>query len=720
MSKRLKLLIMITFLALFAIIIFKAFDEKANGDLSGLEILEPLESRKTIVVGDDIDYPPYSYVDESGRPQGFNLELIQAAADAVGYNVEFRLDEWSNVRESLENGEIDAISGMFFSSERQMLYSFSTRHSVSFGDIFAPHGVKLDNLDELRGKTVVVQDGDIVHEYLKKLDIGIDIIPVPTVSEALNLVSKGTYDYAGVLKIPGQYIIKKEGIKNLEAKGFVIEPSDYCMAVAKENEEILYILNSGLYVLKSTGIYDEIYDKWLGVYDEKSTADFIRENLWIILASIICLSALIGWNITLNKMVRIKTEALIRSNENRKRIFDTSIIPIIVMDAGTYHFIDCNQAAIQIYGYSSKEEVLGKTPLDVSAPIQYDGDDSEKKAIEYINFAIETGAVVFEWRHQRENGELWDAEVHLLSFKTDDKQMMQFSLVDITNRKRAEEELKREKDNVKNLNETLEQKVKDRTEELVKMEISLIKSEKMAALGTLVAGVSHEINTPLGIGVTAISHIQDSIREFENKYKSGQLDRKSFEVFLENISETGTIIMNNLNRANRLMQSFKQVSVDQSNEIKRKFKVKEYIEELLISLNPKIKRTKQSIVIKCDDSLEIDSYPGAISQILTNLIMNSLMHAYIPEDIGEITISFYANEKYLKMKYEDDGRGISQDILDRILEPFFTTKRDSGGTGLGLHIVYNIVTLQLNGTISCESKVDSGTTFTIEIPLDEI
>ncbi|HEX9059901.1 MAG TPA: HAMP domain-containing sensor histidine kinase, partial [Clostridia bacterium] len=167
------------------------------------------------------------------------------------------------------------------------------------------------------------------------------------------------------------------------------------------------------------------------------------------------------------------------------------------------------------------------------------------------------------------------------------------------------------------------------------------------------------------------------------------------------------------------IKSFKQIAVDQSIEEKRVFNVNNYINEVLLSLNPKLKMTKLTVGIDCPKDLEIYSYPGGLSQILTNLVVNSIVHAYDEGEKGTISIKISTENDTMKFIYSDDGKGISKDDLIKIFDPFFTTKRGTGGTGLGLNIVYNIVTQQYGGTIKCESVFGDGTTFIINIPLHE-
>jgi DNA-binding LacI/PurR family transcriptional regulator/signal transduction histidine kinase len=261
------------------------------------------------------------------------------------------------------------------------------------------------------------------------------------------------------------------------------------------------------------------------------------------------------------------------------------------------------------------------------------------------------------------------------------------------------------------------QKLKNTLETLQQTQEQLIQSEKMVSLGRLVAGVAHEINTPIGVSVTAASYIKDSSNKFMELSKSGKLTRSALEKFVANNTETVDILLINLSKASQLVNSFKQVAVGQSHEEKRSFNVKGYINEVLLSLTPNLKKTRIAIDTDCPDNFEIYNYPGGLSQILTNLVINSIMHAYNEEEKGSISIKIYKEQNMMNFIYSDDGIGIEKDNINKIFDPFYTTKRGSGGTGLGLNIVYNIVTQQYGGSIRCDSIPGNGTTFTIKIPL---
>ncbi len=256
-------------------------------------------------------------------------------------------------------------------------------------------------------------------------------------------------------------------------------------------------------------------------------------------------------------------------------------------------------------------------------------------------------------------------------------------------------------------------------EEIVRAQAHALETEKMAALGSLVAGVAHEINTPLGVGVTAASYLSRKTDDYRARYDEGALTRTEFEAYLKSMVDGAQMILANLRRAADLVQSFQQVAVDQSNDTPRLLRLADYVSEVLQSLQPKLKKGQHRVVIDCPEELEVITYPGAMAQILTNLVMNSVLHGFEDRREGEIRVEITRSDGTLLLRYRDNGCGIEDKNLRKIWEPFFSTKRGQGGSGLGLHIVYNLVTQTLNGLVDCHSRPGRGTEFFIRIPLSQ-
>ncbi|MDM8558318.1 ATP-binding protein [Candidatus Parabeggiatoa sp. HSG14] len=297
---------------------------------------------------------------------------------------------------------------------------------------------------------------------------------------------------------------------------------------------------------------------------------------------------------------------------------------------------------------------------------------------------------------------------------------------DITERKQAEANKIRfaQEREAKNVALRLNKKIESKNNELATTlqelratQQQLVESEKMASLGGLVAGVAHEINTPIGIGVTAASTLAARTETTAKAYNNKQLKGSALKTYFDTALRSSRLILNNLERAGELVQSFKQVAVDQTHLEKRTFIIKKYIEETLINLTPYLKKTQHQVTVNGDDKLEITSYPGAFSQIITNLIINSLNHAFQKDEAGHLHFDLHCKMERLIIEYSDNGCGISANNLSKIFDPFFTTRRAKGGTGLGLHIVYNLITQKLQGTINAESEVSVGTKFILNLPV---
>lgn len=252
--------------------------------------------------------------------------------------------------------------------------------------------------------------------------------------------------------------------------------------------------------------------------------------------------------------------------------------------------------------------------------------------------------------------------------------------------------------------------------QLKEAQSTLVQSEKMASLGGLVAGIAHEINTPIGVILTGASVLSEESVAFKKGIETGAMKKSEVLRYTETAIQSAALIQTNAERAATLIHSFKQVAVDQTSEARRVFDLGEYIEEVILSLRPTFKHRAIKMNIDCTEKIEVDGYPGALSQIITNMVTNSLHHAFEQDQPGTMSISASHEHGAVKMVFSDDGRGISQEHLGRIFDPFFTTQRGSGGSGLGLNIVYNLVTQRLGGTIAVTSSLGSGTTFTFVFP----
>src|SRR5690349_16183058 len=246
---------------------------------------------------------------------------------------------------------------------------------------------------------------------------------------------------------------------------------------------------------------------------------------------------------------------------------------------------------------------------------------------------------------------------------------------------------------------------------------NLIDAERLAALGGLVAGVAHEVNNPIGISLTVASSFARRAEMFENELKTEQLRRSKLEEFVRASRDASQQLVANLQRAGELIQSFKQVAVDRSHAERRQFVLNEATDQIIASLKPVLKRAPIALNVDVPEGLLIDGYPGSYGQILTNLFLNAANHAFADGRAGTISITARPRgADDIEIIFADNGAGMSPDVQRQAFDPFFTTRRNEGGTGLGLHIVYNLVTQQLGGRMMLESRVGQGTTFRIIMP----
>lgn len=259
----------------------------------------------------------------------------------------------------------------------------------------------------------------------------------------------------------------------------------------------------------------------------------------------------------------------------------------------------------------------------------------------------------------------------------------------------------------------LEQEVAEQTAKLLKAQKQLSESDKQTSISGLVAGVAHEINTPIGVSITAASNLKERCTKILNSIEQNKLKKSELTQSITNISDSAEMLLGNLSKASELVHTFKEVSVDRISQQKRQFNMRTYLAEIVASVSPKLKAAGIQIETQCPDDLVISSYPGAIAQLITQLALNSLIHAFDEGKAGKISIKIEQIGDNLHIRFCDDGKGIPESDKQRIFEPFYTTKRSSGASGLGLQIVSNIVKVRLGGEITCESTLGKGTCFEI-------
>ena len=244
----------------------------------------------------------------------------------------------------------------------------------------------------------------------------------------------------------------------------------------------------------------------------------------------------------------------------------------------------------------------------------------------------------------------------------------------------------------------------------------MVEREKMASLGELVAGVAHEVNTPIGVGITANSYLASELSLLQKKYQSGELTEPYLQEFLNLATESVGITQTNLKRAASLVNSFKQVAVDQSNTKARLIYLKRHMDDVILSLNPQLKLSNHTVVVDCPAELTCNVDAGALSQVVSNLVTNSIIHGFEGMEVGHISIGISLQNETIKFTYTDNGVGMAPAQLSKIFEPFYTTKRGQGACGLGAHIIYNQVNQNLGGQVRVSNSEDGGILYEIDFP----
>ena len=400
-------------------------------------------------------------------------------------------------------------------------------------------------------------------------------------------------------------------------------------------------------------------------------------------------------------------DLLKESEEKFSTAFQNSPLPITIASFPDSRFVDVIRACMERSCYCG-EELVGRRVQDLNIWV-----DIVDRTRLYNLLRKQSYVHGFETQQRTKSGEILDVVLFLDFVQIGGQSYLITTGQDITERKRAEKRLQAR---TQELSETLETLRATHSE--------LVRSAKMAALGNLVAGVAHEINTPVGTAIMTASTLKNASREIAKEMSAGELKRSSFEQYLEVAGECSHLVLSNLQRAGELIQSFKQVAVDQSSLQQRRFLLKPYLQEVITNLTPQIKESAHQITLLGEEDISLLTYPGAIAQVVTILVINSLMHAYPDDRAGRLVLSIeqVADERVI-LRYGDDGCGIEVALQNRVFDPFYSTARDRGGSGLGLHLVYNLVTQKLGGTIEimsstqADADANTGTLFIISLPL---
>ena len=413
-----------------------------------------------------------------------------------------------------------------------------------------------------------------------------------------------------------------------------------------------------------------------------------------------------------------ESQRRLRESEERFRtLFDMTPLPLSVSDQDG-RIIGANQALVRIFGIPL-HKMIGKRSDEVNF---WAGPEERQRIWNKVRLhGTVQGEVAEVLMPDQSTGQvaIWSSSLQL-----DGRHAIIWALLDLTQEVKAKQQLKE-------LNASLESRVRERSaaleqanadlsnalETLQRTQHDLIASEKMASLGSLVAGIAHELNTPIGNSLLASTALSDRVEDFQDTMAEGTLRRSALVHHLDEVKLACGLISSSLQKAADLIASFKQVAVDQTNDQRRHFRLQSVALDTIATYTPRLRRSAINMHVDVSAELELDSYPGSLYQVFNNLINNALMHAFEGRNCGNIWLAARAAEDgQVEIEFRDDGAGMAEEVLRHVFDPFFTTKMGNGGTGLGMNIVYNIVTGVMGGRIVLESSPGSGTTVRMTMP----
>jgi PAS domain S-box-containing protein len=406
-----------------------------------------------------------------------------------------------------------------------------------------------------------------------------------------------------------------------------------------------------------------------------------------------------------------------RSSEIRLRdseakfieLFQCSPVALSLMRIDNDELIEVNQAMLAQFGHT-RAEFIGNSPQQLRMWL----DPAER--VPFLEALLREGRVDrFEARLRHKNGQVFVCLISSRVIDLNGQRVGIFSVSDISRQHQVEHEMNE-------LNAALEQRVQERTINLEKalatvqaMQGELVRAEKMGALGALVTGIAHELNTPIGNSLTVASTLHTHAQSMAAELRSGRPQRSRLEHVIEMVEHGGELMVRNLQRAANLITSFKQVAGEQWGDRRSRFDLKQVIEEAARSASL-LYRQRFSLQLELAPGLEMDSYPHALTQVLANFFSNSVHHGFVGRDDGTLRITSSGGQDDVEIVFSDDGCGVAPEHVGRVFDPFFTTTMGRGSSGLGMHIVYNLVTGTLGGNVALTSVAGGGTTLTLRLP----
>lgn len=647
----------------------------------------------TIFFKGNFDYPPYQLLDKQGNPTGFSVEILQAIAKTMGLNIQIELDDWNLVRSELENGKIDGLAAISYSPERNKNINFTTPYIYITHAVFVRKESDIKSFDDLKDKQVIVVKSDIIHDYLITNNITKYIIPVKDYKTAMRLLSVGEYDCAVINKLQGQFSIQEYQLSNLTPVGSSIQPREICFGIKKGREDLLAQINDGLQIIKTTGEYDKIYDKWFGVYEKSEIRLQVLKTIgWIVFPILFVLFWILVWSYSLRKQVASKTYELQKELNERKKAENqliqekslmnsmiNSIPDLIFYKDRNNTYLGCNEAFCK-FNNMTYDQIIGKSDFEIFSKEQAGYfHDTDQKVID--------GKEIYRAESWETNSEGKKLLLDTLKVPFTDENGVPLGIVgichDITERHKNEIALKN---------------AKEKAEESDRLKSSFL------------ANMSHEIRTPMN----AIIGFSDLLVDTDTNEDERE--------------ELVSHINNNCNTLLHLIDDIIDLAKIEANELTifiKETNVNQILEAIFNSFNESKKKTdKKFLELKLNkerfkENFILNTDPYRFKQIFTNLLDNGLKYT----EFGFVEFGYKIVEEINQVEFfvKDTGIGIpaekQKDIFQRFNKIESNKSKLYRGTGLGLTITQNLIE-RLGGTIRVDSELDKGSTFYFTLPLD--
>lgn len=696
-------------------------------------VSNPSQIKNISIVLDD-NYPPFIFRDSENHIQGILVDQWDLWEKKTGINVTLQAMNWDDAKTTMSLGKADVIDTIFYTEERAKSYDFTKAYADIEVPIFFNANLSgINNAQSIRDFSIGVKKGDAAIDVLKSQGVQY-FIYYDNYEQIIEAAKADKLVVFCMDKPPALYFLYKAGILDKFKVTDSLYVGAFHRAVKKGDTALLAVVEEGFSKISQMEL-DQIDAKWYGT--SLQYQDYFKYVLLTFLGVVVVLLFLLMWNRTLNRRVKQKTLALelemkqsqsmahaLFSSENQSKslLETTSEGYCLLTPEGK--IVEINVALCQLLNVD-KAIILNTLILNYIESSDLVAFKQLMNVIQTVhNKTIEVRVITGKEQYR------------IASFKTtiiEDEAGLYtgfFALVtDVTQQKNAEDNLKAAYNNLENLVQQrtmelstantqliqLNHQMLEAFDDLKRTQEKLIQSEKMSSLAILVAGIAHEINTPVGNAITLSSYLSNSTRDFKKEISLNQAVLETTHEYIQAVEEGTGLLGKNLSRVAELVGYFKQISIDQISESVAWFDLKEFINDVIFGIQAMYKGRTYLIELTCEDGYKVRNYADTLSKVLTQLITNSILHGFTNVVDEKIVINVREEETQYIFTYKDNGKGISEEELPKIFDPFYTSARYQGNIGLGLSVVHNLVTQKLGGAIVAESQLGEGTTFIFSI-----